>query len=239
MGSTSDPSPSIITVAAEAPVTAERKQNLHLQEQLAKPYVARALAAVDPAHPNGTEGHEHHNMSVLQQRAAFFDRNNDGIVYPWETYQGFRAVGFGVLTSILGGFLINLGLSYRSQPSWIPSPVLSIHIKNIHRCKHGSDTESYDTEGRFEPSKFDAIFSKYALTQPDALTSEEISTMLQVNRNLLDFIGWVASIAEWRLLYQIGKDEDGLLHKETIRGAFDGSLFERLEKDRASRTKIV
>ncbi|KAH7650635.1 peroxygenase protein [Dioscorea alata] len=225
---------SLETYASKAPVTGDRKLNLKLQSELPQPYLARALVAVDKDHPNGTEGKDHHNMSVLQQHVAFFDRNKDGIIYPWETYQGFQVLGFGFFISFTAAILLNLILSYRTQPGWLPSPVLSIHIKNIHRCKHGSDTETYDTEGRFDPSKFDAIFSKYGLTYSDALTKDEIFNMLRANANLGDFLGWIMSLGEWTLLYIIGKDENGLLQRETVRGVFDGSLFEQIEKQRAS-----
>uniref|UniRef100_A0A0D9VRD2 Caleosin n=2 Tax=Leersia perrieri TaxID=77586 RepID=A0A0D9VRD2_9ORYZ len=233
--SSSPPSdPSMETVAPHAAVTAERKLNPDLQEHLPKPYLARALAAVDPSHPKGTQGRDARGMSVLQQHAAFFDRNGDGVIYPWETFQGLRAIGCGYPVSLVGAFLINLVLSYPTQPSWIPSPLLSIHINNIHKGKHGSDSEAYDTEGRFDPSKFDAIFSKYGKTHPNALTKDELDLMLEANRNMYDFLGWVASAGEWMLLYSVAKDKEGLLQREIVRGAFDGSLFERLEESKES-----
>ncbi|KAK1309175.1 Peroxygenase [Acorus calamus] len=226
---------SLQTFASEAAVTMERKINLKLQNQMPLPYLPRALVAADPCYPDGTKGRDHHNMSVLQQHVSFFDRNKDGIVYPWETYQGFRDIGCGYLLSIAAGLFINLGISYPTLPGYMPSLLFPIHIKNIHKGKHGSDTESYDTEGRFVPSKFDEIFSKYGLTHHDALTYEEISKMLKTNRNLNDFNGWLLSFTEWKILYNLGKDEKGLLHRETIRAVYDGSLFDHLETKRAAR----
>lgn len=196
--------------------------------------LARALEAVDPSHPQGTKGRDSRGLSVLQQHAAFFDRNGDGIIYPWETFQGLRAIGCGLPVSVVGSLLINLVLSYPTQPGWLPSPLLSIHIKNIHKGKHGSDSEAYDTEGRFDPSKFDAIFSKYGRTHPNALTKDELNSMLEGNRNMYDFLGWAAAAGEWLLLYSVAKDKDGLLQREAVRGAFDGSLFERLQDNKKS-----
>ena len=49
----------------------------------------------------------------------------------------------------------------------------------------------------------------------------------------------VASYTEWKILYTLCKDKDGLLHKDTIRAVYDGSLFERMEKERASPKKTA
>ncbi|KAL6645570.1 hypothetical protein ACP70R_017178 [Stipagrostis hirtigluma subsp. patula] len=195
--------PSMETVAPRAAVTRERRLNTDLQEEVPKPYLARALEAVDPNHPQGTKGRDPRGMSVLQQHAAFFDRNGDGVICPSETFQGLRAIGCGFLVSFTGAILINLVLSYPTQPGWLPSPLLSIHIKNIHKGKHGSDSETYDTEGRFDPSKFDAIFSKYGRTHPNALTIEELLTMLKGNRNMYDFIGWEEELECIYVLFEL------------------------------------
>nr|CAB3501550.1 unnamed protein product [Digitaria exilis] len=88
--------------------------------------------------------------------------------------------------------------------------------------------------GIFDPSKFDAIFSKYGRTHPNALTKDELKSMLKGNRNMYDFLGWITAAGEWNLLYSVAKDKDGLLQRETVRGLFDGSLFERLQDSKKS-----
>jgi len=32
--------------------------------------------------------------NILQKHAAFFDKNHDGVIYPWETFQGFLCFSF-------------------------------------------------------------------------------------------------------------------------------------------------
>nr|XP_048318088.1 probable peroxygenase 4 isoform X2 [Ziziphus jujuba var. spinosa] len=151
---------------------------------------------------------ENGDLTPLQKHVAFFDRNHDGLIYPWETFRGFRAVGCGIPLSIAGATLINIGFSQKTRPGKFPSLLFPIDIKYIHTCKHGSDSDTYDAQGRFDPVKFEDIFRKHAHTNSDALTSDELMEMLKANRDPKDYKNWLVSWSEWKLLYSLGKDKN-------------------------------
>ncbi|KAL5071004.1 hypothetical protein RYX36_021891 [Vicia faba] len=188
---------------------------------------------LEEGYVGGIEDKKHNqlNENVLQKHVAFFDINKDGFIYPWETFRAMREIGSGVLLSTAAAVFINVGLSQTTRPGKFPSPLFPIEVKNIKLGKHGSDSGVYDSEGRFVESKFEEIFIKHAHTHPNALTKDELDELIKANREPKDFKGRIGSFVEWKILYKLAKDKNGLLPKGTIRGVYDGSLFEVLKKE--------
>nr|GEV62986.1 putative caleosin-related, EF-hand domain pair [Tanacetum cinerariifolium] len=104
-------------------------------------------------------------------------------------------------------------------------------------AKHGSDSGVYDNHGRFVPSKFEEIFVKYARTNSDALTANELDEFVKGNREPKDYGGWIGGLSEWKILYYLAKDKNGLLKKDTVRAVYDGSLFEKMAAEKTSSSK--
>ncbi|GAB2268887.1 hypothetical protein Dimus_003830 [Dionaea muscipula] len=83
-----------------------------------------------------------HGDNVLAKHVEFFDKNKDGIVYPWETFKGFRAIGCGIALSSTAAVIINAGLSSKTRPVRkfsLHHSVLSINFyalqpKKVTRC---------------------------------------------------------------------------------------------------------
>ncbi|TPX64149.1 plant seed peroxygenase [Spizellomyces sp. 'palustris'] len=220
----------IVSAVDKCPATKAFPVPEDLDKYIRNPGCPRANAAPSAEHPTGSHDNKR-DLTVMQQHIEFFDRVKDGIIWPWETYVGFRAIGFNIAFSIMAIFVIHGGFSYFSIDSWIPHPGFPIYIKNIHRCKHGSDTGTYDTEGRYVPQRFEEIFTKFDKTGKGGLTLREIFTMTREIRNVMDFFGIFANLFEWVTLWLLCKDEQGVVKKEQLRRVYDGTLFYHIESE--------
>ncbi|KAJ0299190.1 hypothetical protein COL516b_009443 [Colletotrichum fioriniae] len=125
--------------------------------------------------------------------------------------------------TVLSVFIIHGNFSYPTVSGYLPDPLFRIFLDRVHKDKHGSDTNTYDTEGRFNPQKFEDIFSKYAEGR-DYMTIWDVFAMLKGQRLVADPIGWGGAFFEY-----------GRMTKEDIRGIYDGSLFYTIAARRAQK----
>ncbi|KAK3367977.1 Caleosin related protein-domain-containing protein [Podospora didyma] len=220
--------------ASQCPVSTTRKQAVDIDAFIDRPSVARANVAPSTQNPHGSVDFypsEKMSYTVLQQHVRFWDRDDDGAIYPWDTYRGFRELGFNMIFSLLSVFIIHSGLSYptRLAFSLFPDPWFRVYVRSIHKAKHGSDSGTYDTEGRFVPQKFEDMFSKWDNQQRGSLSAGQLLNMIKGHRLAVDPFGWFAALFEfgstWLLVQQ-----DGRVSKEDLRQVYDGSLFWRIRQ---------
>ncbi|KAH3190738.1 hypothetical protein KXV92_003191 [Aspergillus fumigatus] len=247
--------PKIQTAAPNCPVTSERPPAPSTATSIPNPGVARANAAISIDNPNGDADYiaNYGDFTPLQQHVLFWDRDHDGQIYPLDTYKGFRELGFNMLFSLLAMLIINLNFSYptRLVHSVIPDLWFRVDVGGIYRAKvgsfdlgrvemgaderyamqHGSDSGTYDPEGRFIPQHFEDVFAKYDRDHDGALTLGELFEMMQGNRCAMDPFGWGAAFFEWGTTWLLLQC-DGRVYKEDLRGVYDGSIFWKIREER-------
>lgn len=92
--------------------------------------------------------------------------------------------------------IIHFAFSYPTITGFLPDLFFRIYIARIHKDKHGSDSGTYDNEGRYTPQKFEDIFAKYASGDKKGITLIEIFRFMKGQRVVLDPFGWFAAIFE-------------------------------------------
>ncbi|KAL2065614.1 hypothetical protein VTL71DRAFT_3284 [Oculimacula yallundae] len=229
----------------EVPVTVQRRPFMQKKgdERLKDPGIPRANIAASAEEPKGTQkddwARKYKHQTVLQQHLSYFDPDADGIIWPLDTYNGFRALGYNIFLSLFSLLIIHLNFSYPTLPPghFLPDPFFRIYISRIHKDKHGSDSGTYDTEGRFVPQKFEDIFAKYAGGDKMGITKGEVWNYMKGQRLYADPAGWGAAAFEWIATYILLWPEDGRMKKEDIRRIYDGSLFFEIAAKRKEQGK--
>ncbi|KAM0339775.1 hypothetical protein ACHAPQ_001463 [Fusarium lateritium] len=177
------------------------------------------------------------NLSPLQKHVQFWDRDNDGIIHPWDVYSGFRELGFGLFFAI-GSLLIPVFFSYptRLGHSWIPDPMFRIYVNDIHKAKHGSDTGIYDFDGNLNQERFEQMFERFDTTGQGGLTADDLKRLWAKDRCAADPAGWTFAAMEWWTTYVL-LQKNGLVKKSDLRACYDGSLFWRIKDEREKKRK--
>ncbi|PSK50341.1 External alternative NAD(P)H-ubiquinone oxidoreductase B1, mitochondrial [Elsinoe australis] len=229
------------TVAIQTdPITYARLPYIPARDSpLVDPGVARANCAPSTERPNGTEDwtRQHPDKTVVEQHAAYWDRDGDGIIWPLDTYRECRDYGWNPILSFLAMFIININFSYPTAPGILPDPFIRIWVKRLYKDKHGSDSMSYDNEGRFRSQQFEDFFAKYDRNNKGGLDVWDLLAAHKGQRLAFDFFGWSASFFEWLATYLLMWLEDGVLRKEDVRGVLDGSIFQKKADEHAAKKK--
>ena len=126
----------------------------------------------------------------------YWDQDHDGIIWPQDTYMGCRAWGWSIPLSFLAAFIISVSLSYPTVPGLLPDPFFRIYTARLYKDKHGSDSMTYDNEGRFRPQNFEDIFAKYDKGNKGGLDFSDLMDFWKGQRMVFDFFGWSASFLE-------------------------------------------
>ncbi|KAJ5982365.1 hypothetical protein N7451_012465, partial [Penicillium sp. IBT 35674x] len=211
-----------MVVSEKSYITGRRLPAVFLANVIKNPGVARANVAVSVDKLGGDLEWAKRMTSPLQQHILFWDRDGDGMIFPWDTYNGFRELGFNIIFSILATLIININFSYPTRLA-------------IHKAKHGSVSGTYDPEGHFLPQLFENLFSKWDQDDDGALTLRELLMLMHGHRCAADPFGWFAAFFEWGTTWLLIQ-KNNKVYREDLRAVYDGSLFWKIREARKTPT---
>ncbi|KAH7912917.1 Caleosin related protein-domain-containing protein [Hygrophoropsis aurantiaca] len=232
-------------IASKEPGTKERPCCEDTDKGIENPYHPRPSQAVGFEHPNGTPGYaeKHKGYSVMQQHVLYWDRDEDGQIWPIDTWAGFRGLGFNLLFCLWATIVVHLSLSLptRIAYSYIPDPFFRIYVPTIRKDKHGSDSGVYDTEGHYISARFEDMWAKFtsdgsagSSSPRKTMSLSELFRCVRANRLAMDPFGWIASILEWGTTWLLVQ-KDGCIEKKDVYKMYDGSLFYEIRDKRNTK----
>lgn len=124
-----------------------------------------------------------------------------------DTFRCFRLLGYNIILSLIALIIIHGNFSYPTLSGYLPDPFFRIYIERIHKDKHGSDSGTYDNEGRFIPQKFEDIFAKYASGNKQGITFPEVWRYMKGQRVIMDPVGWGGAFFECECGVKEGVEE--------------------------------
>ena len=148
--------------------------------------------------PSGIQNSSNTRRSALRRHCDFWDTDQDGVIYPWDIFNGFRRLGFNIALCLWAAITMAWCSSYSTQTSYLPHPFLAISLDNVNRNRHGSTTGTYDLNAELDTRRFDAIFEKYAGGK-DYLTWRTMYDVWSGQCCANDYFGWFAGGLECTL----------------------------------------
>ena len=193
-----------------------------------------AAAAAAPVVRGGQTSEAFRARTALQNHAAFFDLDKDGMVSVKETDQAMRSLGLAGISSAPTALAINAGLGRATS-----GRLLDVSVENIHKGKHAGDTGILDEKGNFVPAKFEELWKKFDADKDGALNQAEIDRMIASNNDNAGLSsGVVASRGEWYLLLDLAGQKnprgERTLTRERVQSFYDGTLFPKIASERAA-----
>ncbi|OTB07450.1 hypothetical protein M426DRAFT_8819 [Hypoxylon sp. CI-4A] len=167
--------------------------------------------------------------SILKQNAEYFDMDQDGVIWPRDTYKGCRKLGWGTPSSALAVLVLHTTLSYPTGQGYAPDPSLRIRYENPHHGERGNA----DEKGHLGPNlACEHILTKYECNSQSGMDRRDVVKFWNDQKSTSGFRDWSITVFEWLALYALLRPKDGVLHNTDIRSAFDGSILYKKAEER-------